>query len=450
MKKKVLVCLLTAMLLATTAACGGDGENTSGSGSGGKTEGEVEIPLLMNNGGNDTQSVLNQWIVDEFNKEYEGQYEAVVEWIPGVAEDIRSKLKMLNSANDLPAVVTNLGAEPAFADLLFENDRLIDLKPYFDASEEWQEYAIPESVEYNTQEDGKMYSAPSTSADYSGIYYNKEHFENAGITSFPKTWDEFWDACEKLKAAGYTPISLHTTETGWCPFLLATAALVETESGTEFINTMYPTNFETDDMRRVLDIVERLFSYTTTDAIGGNYALAANNFCSGNTSMIPNGPWMITSLSDPQFAPEGFDEKVGYAMMPGEVMMSSQGQSYGDGVSVDHSEEVQQGAVEYLKFQATERIIRERAIETGAFSEKVELTEEDMAEFAPTMKDYANLLPDLKGTYPSYQSKWDPLTQNEVIPTELVNYLNGEITQDEFLAKMTAAAEEYQAEGAGQ
>ncbi|MGI5957803.1 MAG: ABC transporter substrate-binding protein [Massiliimalia sp.] len=451
MKKKFLIFLLTAAMLATTAGCGGGKDTGSEAQSGGSGEGGVvQIPLLMTNAGNDSQSKLNQWIVDQFNAEYEGKYEAVVEWLPGMAEDIRAKLKMLNSANDLPAVVTDLGAEPAFADLLFENNRLIDLKPYFDASEEWQKYALEASVEYCITDDGKMYSAPATATDYSGIYYNKEHFEKAGIESFPKTWDEFWDACEKLKAAGYTPISLHTTETGWCPFLLATAALGETESGVEFQNTKYPTNFENDDMRRVLDIVEKLFTYTTTDAIGGNYALAANNFCSGNTSMIANGPWMITSLSDPQYAPEGFEEKVGYAMMPGEVMMSDEGQSYSEGVSVDHSKEVQEGAVEYLKFKATDKIIRQRSIETGSFNPKVELTEEDMAEFSPTMKIYAELVPNIKGAYPSYQGKWDPVTQNEVIPTELVNYLNGQITQDELLAKMTKAAEEYIAEGAGQ
>ena len=445
--KKVLVILLAAVMAIAAVGCGLNG--TSASNSNEKKE-VVEVPLLMNNGGNDTQSVLNQWIVDEFNKQYADQYKLTIEWIPGVADDIRSKLKMLNSSNDLPAVVTQLGAEPAFADLLFKNNRLVDLKPYFDASEEWQKYAFAESVAYNTTKDGKMYSAPATSTDYSGIYYNKEHFEKAGISSFPKTWDEFWDACEKLKAAGYTPISLHTTETGWCPMLLATASLMESESGKKFINTMYPSNFETDDMRKVMDIIKRSFSYSTSDAIGGNYALAANNFCSGKTSMIPNGPWMITSLSDPQYSPDGFEGKVGYAMMPGEVMMSNQGQSYSCGVSVDHPKEVQEGAIEYLKFMATERIIRETSIQTGAFNPKVELTEDDMAKFSPVMKIYAELVPNIKGTYPSYQGKWDPLTQNEVVPTELVNYLNGKITQDELLQKMSKAAEKYLADGAGQ
>ena len=41
----------------------------------------------------------------------------------------------------------------------------------------------------------------------SGVFYNKAAFEKAGITAEPKTWTEFLDACEKLKAAGFIPLA---------------------------------------------------------------------------------------------------------------------------------------------------------------------------------------------------------------------------------------------------
>ena len=34
------------------------------------------------------------------------------------------------------------------------------------------------------------------------FFYNKDLFEQAGITEEPKTWDEFKDVCQKLKDAG--------------------------------------------------------------------------------------------------------------------------------------------------------------------------------------------------------------------------------------------------------
>lgn len=39
-----------------------------------------------------------------------------------------------------------------------------------------------------------------------GAYYNKDIFEECGVTAEPATWDELLDACEKIKDGGYQPI----------------------------------------------------------------------------------------------------------------------------------------------------------------------------------------------------------------------------------------------------
>jgi ABC-type glycerol-3-phosphate transport system substrate-binding protein len=38
-------------------------------------------------------------------------------------------------------------------------------------------------------------------------FYNKAEFAKAGVTSVPTTWNELFAACQKLKAAGYTPLT---------------------------------------------------------------------------------------------------------------------------------------------------------------------------------------------------------------------------------------------------
>jgi raffinose/stachyose/melibiose transport system substrate-binding protein len=435
-----LVCLLFTLGTSMIFAGGGSQQSSS------SDSGVAKISILASNAGNDANTEQIRYRIEKFNEAYKGKYEAVVEWIPGMAEDRRAKLKMLNTARDLPAVVSDMSPEPAFAELLFRNNRLIDLKPYFDADPEWKRLAIPESVAYNTR-DGKMYSTPAVTTSYIGIYYNKEHFTQAGIARFPETWEEFWTACDKLKAAGHTPISLHLTETGWCTMLMGTAYLGRNAEGQTFMKQEFPTNFSTPQIIDMLNMIKRLYTYTTRDAQGGNYALAANNFSNETTSMIPNGPWMMQSLSDPSFAASGFDQKVAYAKFPEGSMISDQGESFGEGVSVDVSAAEQQAAIEWHRFFATnQEQIRYYGRMNGYFSPLVPLTATDMATFSPPMKSYADIVPTIQKTIPNYQTRWDVLTQHEVIETEMINFINGVISAEEMAARMTAAAQRYAAE----
>ena len=48
-----------------------------------------------------------------------------------------------------------------------------------------------------------------------GIFYDKDAFENAGITAEPKTWAEFLDVCQKLKDSGVAPLA---QDSAYCDF----------------------------------------------------------------------------------------------------------------------------------------------------------------------------------------------------------------------------------------
>lgn len=53
---------------------------------------------------------------------------------------------------------------------------------------------------------GKLMSIPYQPNIFT-IFYNQEIFDKAGVTTAPTTWAEFLDVCEKVKAAGYVPIT---------------------------------------------------------------------------------------------------------------------------------------------------------------------------------------------------------------------------------------------------
>jgi raffinose/stachyose/melibiose transport system substrate-binding protein len=436
---KRLLFILLAMALVTPLFATGKVEPTGG---------PVILPMLEREGGNDANTRYTNEVDRRFTEKFKGKYELKIEKIPGMAEEQRQKLKMLASAGDLPLIVTDMAQEPAFGEMLMAGGRLLDLKPYFDKDPEWKKYVFEESVKYNTFKDGKMYSAPLTDDTFVGIFYNKEYFQKVGIKEFPKTWADFWAACDKLKAAGITPIALHTTETGWCTNLMLSTYLGGTSAkGKAFMDIKYPTDqFNSPEYLDAVKMLKKLYQYTTSDAIGGKYALAANHFSQGDTAMIPNGPWMIASFSDTQYAPAGFDQKVGYARYPGDMMIGNNGMAYGKGVSLDkHTKEQLEGGVEYLKFEATPDIIKLRMIEEGNLTPKVKLSADEKAKLGPVNREYINAVEGLKQTIPWFQAQWDPITQNETIVKNLPAYLYGNMTAEQYCQSLVDSAKQYMA-----
>lgn len=89
-----------------------------------------------------------------------------------------------------------------------------------DLTDIWEKYIIPAGVPESVADaftiDGKIYAAPYC-ALYTTVLYNPECFEQAGITEEPKTFDEFLEACGKLKEAGITPIGLKNDS--WASFI---------------------------------------------------------------------------------------------------------------------------------------------------------------------------------------------------------------------------------------
>lgn len=54
--------------------------------------------------------------------------------------------------------------------------------------------------------EGKVWNAPMQVNSPQGIIYSKKAYEKAGVTELPKTYDEFIEIQEKLKASGISPI----------------------------------------------------------------------------------------------------------------------------------------------------------------------------------------------------------------------------------------------------
>lgn len=124
----------------------------------------------------------------------------------GIPHDAyQQKIQVLAAANELPDV---LDVKGSWNRNFVENNLITDLKPFINNDANWKSI-IKETANLNFQIDDSVYGLSIESGgSTSMIYYNEDIFKECGIAEFPKTINEFYEAIEKIKSKGYTPISM--------------------------------------------------------------------------------------------------------------------------------------------------------------------------------------------------------------------------------------------------
>lgn len=401
-------------LLLSFAGCTGKTEEVK------EEEEAVIIPVMFRM---DPQSdeASNVNLVDSFNKAYEGKYYVEVEWLVETENGYRTKLKQLNATDKLPAVITDAGFDAKFLRLLIDNDRLVNLEPYLEESEEWQAAMKSGIGEEIREEDGAVYVSPLGNLMYSsaGIVYNKELLQKAGYTELPDDWDEFIKCLQKLKETGVTPLSLHGAGNYWVPMLFSTAYCSTEEAGREFLKEKFPESYRNDSMRRMMEFMKLLYEYSYEDALEIEYSDAEQRFFNGEAAIIANGPWMFMSLSQEE------QQKYGFIDFPGGIMVGSWEMTAWAVVNT-YPEEVQRGAVEFLKF----RTLKDRQ-DVEADISSIGGSEED-----GIMAMYQNKAWNTQDLVPNYQINWEQNVINECMITYIPQYIKGQIDLEEFLERM--------------
>ncbi|MCI6121701.1 MAG: extracellular solute-binding protein, partial [Lachnospiraceae bacterium] len=391
---------------------------------------EIKIPMILTVDPS-TGKKNEEKVVVKFNEEYDGIYEIDVEWGMETEDEYRQNLKRLNVTDKLPAIITDLRMLPSFYQMMIEDERIEDLSPYILEDDEWMGMIEPVVLDSFRESDGKIYLAPLSTAAFScsGVFWNEELFEKAGIDDFPETWEEFWNVCERLESYGITPLALHTEGTAWAAMLLATAELSDTPEGAEFMKEIFPESYQNESGLHMAETLKRLFSYTTKDAIGQNFDVSYENFFSGKAAMIPNGYWMIDQI------PEGeWEERVRFSPFPGNKLVSSP-ETFGWSIVSGYSDEVKKGAVEFLKFRT--KLNKE---------EKEELFRDNGASGGQVVQDYIRAYQGNPQIVPNYQVKWNSILQEETLGAYLPDLISGKITPEQFTQEEDKSIEQFEAE----
>ena len=404
----------------------------------GTSEEKVVLNVINYHVGTDYAAEYYAYLFEAFQQTEEGKnVEFNFEEIP-TTDAFNQKIKLLISSGTLPDIVLNGGNN--IIQMAAESGKVADLTPYLDADPEWKALFDETSLAFNTV-DGKIYGIP-VSKEISYIYYNKDLFAQAGIEAPEvafETWDEFFEVCDKLLEAGITPLGMDTADAGWLTNLWYSALIgTSNEAGETWMNTMYPTDYNTPEvLEATAKIQEMLQKYTTADAVGGKYDPMATHFFNEEVAMFPNGPWMIPDFKNEEKAAADFYDKVGVMLLPeyGMEMVPTPGDMVGatDPAKIE-------AAVAFLKFETTieNQILALEMTGLQPVSNNLEIPD-SLIESDPLMAEVLELQNYAKVTYGQNQAYWYQNTIDE-FSINLPELAYGNMTPEEFCTKLTEAA----------
>lgn len=208
----VALCLTASTVLMT--ACGGSastGNSDSNTGSGNATATEIASGGAA--GGTDfsgkkieVATYLSGDTLNAYKEVIRGfEDETGVEvTLDEYGDDYESTMKTRMASNDLPDVFETHGWS-----LIRYKEYLTDL-----SNESWAKDLNNAALGVIQDTDGKLYTLMTTGSCL-GTAVNMNVCEDAGVDPWEiETWDDFNEACDKIKAAGYTPIANYFTSAG--------------------------------------------------------------------------------------------------------------------------------------------------------------------------------------------------------------------------------------------
>lgn len=309
--KKFLACLLTLIMAASLlTGCKGNGKDTDVSKSKDSDGDVVEIKWMFWDDLTATDDLISKGyaeVLDRFNKQYAGKYHVTP--ITTNLEEYDTKLNALIAANNCPDVfICNPG--PNLTQYV-ESGTAADLTDILTNQEkDWYD-SFTEGIFERLTYDGKIYAVPTNFAA-ALVFYNTEMFKNAGV-EVPTTFDEWIDVCEKLKAAGYTPISC-SAGTAWCLSMIA-GYLCDRAGGPDNLKGVNEGTLDwtSESFITAGEKLVELSKYFQDTAAGDSNDQATAAFYNEEAAMLVQGSWAIAQINGAR--PE-FEDKCGVFNFP--------------------------------------------------------------------------------------------------------------------------------------
>jgi raffinose/stachyose/melibiose transport system substrate-binding protein len=133
------------------------------------------------------------------------------------------------------------------------------------------------------------------------MQYNQTHFETAGITAPPTTWDEFLQACEALAAKGIKPICVSGPTAPYCAQWWD--RLTQRIVGKDAVMAVAFGEAKVADNPGFLTAAKELEKFKANEWFmegydGADFTTAQALFFQGKAAMIHMGSWLSTEMKD--------------------------------------------------------------------------------------------------------------------------------------------------------
>jgi raffinose/stachyose/melibiose transport system substrate-binding protein len=241
------------------------------------------------------------------------------------------------------------------------------VRPIDDEIADWKD-TINEGAMSIYQIDGKQYGMPYNFG-LVGFWYNKDLFEEAGISEPPATWDDFLADVQALKDAGVTPISVGGGDK-W-PAMFYWAYLALRIGGQEALESAVTTGDWSgpafvqagEELKRLIDLEPFQDSF-----LAATYPQQSATMGNGQAAMELMGQWAPGVQRDNSESKEGIGDALawfpfptveGGAGLPTDVFGGADGYAVGRDAPPE--------AVEFLEYFLSEPVA-ERWLEGGDLS----------------------------------------------------------------------------------
>ena len=379
MKKILALCLALTMALAVFAGCSGAASSsapaagsasgsasTGGSATGKQLSGKVVYWSMYNEG--EPEAMAIQKAADMFMEDYP-DCEVEIQWIGRSNQDITGpaleggeQLDILDNfsydkSTDRYLDITDMMNEPA----LGQEDMTVaeSILPVLNlANAQGQEKAGLETDKYYGVQ---MFPWVV------GFFYNKDLFQQAGITETPETWTEFMEACQKLKDAGINAVTCDDAYMTLIPNNYL-ARLVGSDTIAAMSASASDPAWQSEEVKQAFAAMEALSPFMSPQTATNKYPAGQQEFALGEAAMYLNASWMPSEVADTA----GEDFPWGFFAFP-QVEDGAEGSGYvsvgGVPLAVYSGSPNPEAAKEFLRYVASKEVQDYLAEQGGARAE---------------------------------------------------------------------------------